>query len=374
LKNSPLSPGVNVIGNFSSGAGIGKIAHGFVEIFKHLSIPCFSMDVYPENPGPVVSFPPTIEKGTFATNLICINPDIFPDLVDYLGQEFLADKYNIAMWWWEQEQFPEQWHDRFQLVDEVWTGSQFSQASIEAVSPVPVILIPPLVEKMKIPSTTTLPIIFGENEFVFLQSFDHFSLMERKNPLATVEAFKRAFGEDRSVRLIIKSMNAKAAPESASLLSLACNQPNITLIDSHFSEDQINALFAKCQCYVSLHRCEGFGLPLASTLLNEIPVIATGWSGNTEFMKPDSSYLVDYKLITLDRAHGPFAAGSRWAEPSVDHAAQLMLEVKSDYEAAKRRARKGSQLIQETFGMPAVAACVQARINELKRHEARSVE
>jgi glycosyltransferase involved in cell wall biosynthesis len=60
------------------------------------------------------------------------------------------------------------------------------------------------------------------------------------------------------------------------------------------------------------------------------PVIATGWSGNIDFMNSGNSCLVGYELVALDKNYGHYDAGQQWAEPDVDHAAHFMRRVMDD--------------------------------------------
>ena len=81
---------------------------------------------------------------------------------------------------------------------------------------------------------------------------------------------------------------------------------------------------SSCDAYVSLHRSEGIGLTIAEAMGLGKPVIATGWSGNTDFMDVSNAFPVGYRLVELEENVGPYHAGEVWAEPSVEHAAELM--------------------------------------------------
>jgi hypothetical protein len=78
---------------------------------------------------------------------------------------------------------------------------------------------------------------------------------------------------------------------------------------------------------VSLHRAEGFGRGLAEALQLGLRVICTGYSGNLDFCDVPDAELVDYRLVKVGQTQYPHAKGQYWAEPSIEHAAELMQKV-----------------------------------------------
>ncbi len=105
-------------------------------------------------------------------------------------------------------------------------------------------------------------------------------------------------------------------------------------------------LFRRCDCLVSLHRSEGFGLHMAEAMYLGIPVIGTGYSGNLDFMREDNSYLVGHELRRVPRGTGPYPPGSYWAEPDTGHAAELLKRVYSHREEAREKALRGAAFIR----------------------------
>ena len=134
-----------------------------------------------------------------------------------------------------------------------------------------------------------------DDRFTFLFMFDFFSTLQRKNPLGLIDAFTRAFAPDEGPRLLLKTINARFRPEAADELRRRIGErPDIELVDRYLDPRQNAALIARADCYVSLHRSEGFGLTLAESMALGTPVIATGYSGNIDFTTPSNSYLVDW--------------------------------------------------------------------------------
>ena len=134
------------------------------------------------------------------------------------------------------------------------------------------------------------------DRFVFLFTFDFLSTTARKNPIGLVEAFRLAFEPGSGPMLLLKSINAERCPQDLSALKeAAAGHPDIQLSDAYVTQEHMQALTAACDCYVSLHRSEGFGLGLAEAMAYGKPTIATGYSGNLGFMDESNSYLVSYR-------------------------------------------------------------------------------
>ena len=147
---------------------------------------------------------------------------------------------------------------------------------------------------------------------MFLFVFDFFSVLERKNPLGLIEAFTRAFRPGEGPMLVIKTINGDS---QRSTISKRCAPRrragrDILVIDEYYSAEEKNALLGLCDCYVSLHRSEGLGLTMAEAMGLGKPVIATGYSGNLDFMTPENSYLVDYMMGAVPADCDPYPRGS----------------------------------------------------------------
>ena len=199
--------------------------------------------------------------------------------------------------------------------------------------PLPVLVPPP-------PALGRADLGLPEDAFVFLFVFDFFSTLERKNPLGLIDAFTRAFPEPGRALLYLKSINGSRAPSDlARVREAAAGRPDIVLSDGYLEGDRLTALTALCDCYVSLHRSEGFGLTIAEAMAFGKPAIATGYCGNLAFMDAESSYLVPYELVTLDEAVGPYPPAPIWADPDLDEAARLMRHVVEQPDEARERGR-----------------------------------
>lgn len=304
-----------------------------------------------------------------ADNVFFINADQMQVARDALGKEAFAGHRNIGFWVWELEKFPDDWHSAFDLVDEVWVPTHFIRAAIAAATDKPVLRMPKSIA-FEVPTGMDRT-HFGlpDDEFVFLFSYDFNSFASRKNPEATIAAFHRAFADGaKGARLLVKSTNGGRFPERlAALVQSIADDPRIEVRDGFLARDEMFALQNSVDCYVSLHRSEGFGLGMAESMYLGKPVIATGYSGNLDFMDRDNSLLVDFKLIPLRDGDYPYWQDQHWADADVGHAATLMRQVFDDRDFAHRVGAAAAASIRRTNSKASCAASVTERLQEIAR-------
>lgn len=358
--------GVRATGYFSDESGWGEAGRGYVRALRHLGAPLTMHDVsaLTTNRSEDRSLGATAAADDTDVNLVCVDAGQHFALLSAVGESFFDGHYNVGAWAWELPHFPESWYNRFAYYDEIWVGTSFIASALAPIAPVPVVRIPPAVAA-RAGSAARGRALLGADErsFVFLFIFDVHSHLARKNPQAVVAAFRRAFPHERHVRLVLKSVNAAADADGYAALRAAADDPRIALHDGYWSARDMDDLVAACDAYVSLHRSEGTGLTIAEAMAAGKPVLATDWSGNTDFADASNSYPVAYALRAVARTVGPYRAGETWAEPDVEHAAALMREVVTDPVTAARRGAAARERMQREYSADAVAALVRSRLD-----------
>jgi glycosyltransferase involved in cell wall biosynthesis len=304
------------------------------------------------------------DANPYGINLVHVNADQVFVFADQRGPAFFAGRYNIGFWMWELADFPAEWADRFDWFDEIWTPSAFTSEAVARRSPVPVWTSPlPLLQH---PTAALDRGHFGlpDDRFVFLFAFDFASVFERKNPLALVEAFHRAFRRDDRVLLVLKCSNADADATNAGRLRDACDGDRVLLLDNYLSRPEVASLMHAADAYVSLHRSEGYGLTMAEAMGIGKPVIATGYSGNLQFMNARNSLLVPYRLVEVNGNAGPYRPGRLWAAPDTGRAAELMRWVFEERAAADEVGQHARADMAARLSLEAVGTAIKQRLQQ----------
>jgi glycosyltransferase involved in cell wall biosynthesis len=208
-----------------------------------------------------------------------------------------------------------------------------------------------------------------EDRFLFLVSYDMLSVQERKNPLGAIEAFHRAFPRDDRAGLVVKVNHGSHAPDEMARLRDALGRcQGAMLVDRTMSHQQAIDLHAVCDAYLSLHRSEGFGLNIAEAMLLGKPVVATGWSGNADFMTAGNSCPVNYHLVRLEQDFGPYRQGHHWADPDLDHAAYYMRRLVDDDAFRREIGERASATIAAEYSFEAVGRRYRQRLAVIDRY------
>jgi len=354
LLDRSLPRGLNVIGYFGSPTGVGQSARSLARAAEAAGLPVARIDAAALGGAPPAG-------GLFAANLYHVNADGAAATVEMGGPALHRGRANVAYWYWETEVFPVRWRDRFAYFDEIWVASEFCRQAIAKLSPISVVVMPPAVTVDRARSLTGRPGI----PLTFLTVCDARSSPERKNPLGAVRAFARAFPHERAIRLKVKVANAPSVPGLVDSLRSAGAAANVEVDDSLTNRGDVERLFAECDAYVSLHRAEGFGFPIAEAMALGKPVIATDYSGSRDFVDEATGFPVPYRPVTLDRAVGPYDAGTRWAEPDEEQAAAALRRVADDLPAAQRRAEVGQRRVASRYGLEPTGRRIRERLERL---------
>jgi glycosyltransferase involved in cell wall biosynthesis len=366
-RASALNFGVNVAGYFTAEIGIGEAARLLVDALDAAEVPV--LPVLPPTPPPSRQMHPYTAVQTsaaaFPINVICVNGDGLLRFREEVGLPLFENRHNIGVWWWEVDVLPREWHAAFELLDEVWVGTEHVARAITPVSPVPVhtVRFPILARHVEPLPRSTLGL---EDEWMFLSVFDHGSVLDRKNPLGTIAAFAEAFTPEMPVALVLKSTNAEHDPAGRERLrAAAARHPHVHLLEGYLPPEQVHALIATADCFVSLHRAEGLGLGPAEAMARGKAVIATGYSGNMDYMTDANAYLVDYSLRKVGPGCWPYPEDAHWADVDLDHAGRLMREVFEDQAAANERGGRAAADIVRTHSLDAAGHSMRTRLEHV---------
>jgi len=362
-----LKPTVNVIGHFCYPSGLRVSVEAMIEGMELAGVRASLRDVRTDarDDPQHVRFD-GLETGDIT--IIHAQPEpFFPEAYERADlAERMPRTYRIAYWYWEFDSVPEAWRAHAEQVDEVWTATEFIARGLRERLSVPVRTLFPGVTLAPFQIRDRTYFNLDASRFTFLFTFHMVSVMERKNPLGLIRAFKMAFGADEPVTLVLKTSFGDRHPaQFRELCEAAVGFPGITIIDQVLSSDEVLSLMHACDAYVSLHRSEGLGLTMAEAMLMGKPVIATGFSGNMDFMDDENSILVSYERVKVGRPIPPYEADLEWAEPSVEHAAQLLRRLYEEPEWAREVGARGKLSAERNLSLEKAGRRMAERLSEI---------
>jgi glycosyltransferase involved in cell wall biosynthesis len=357
----PVLGGLAVGGELSRASGIGETARLMIRAARELGLPVWPVDIPPpvdqriELPAHAASEQPP----PGAPLVLHINAPSLPLALLRLPRSIMRERLVIGYWAWELPAVPPEWRIGARFVHEIWAPSAFTAAALEPLMPGRVRVVPPPLAMVPTAPSNLTRAAFGlpEDAVVVLVSFNLASSFVRKNPLGAIAAFRDAFG-DRSDRvLVMKIGHADHAPDDFALLVGAAQGGNIRILTDMLPAAGHTALIAACDIILSLHRSEGLGLVPAEAMMLGKPVIATGWSGNMEFMDETSAALVGYSLIPAEDPRKVYH-GAVWAEPDHDHAVAQLRRLADS--AAERHAlgARGQASVRRRLGVEPLKAAL----------------
>jgi len=364
-------PGVNVIGYARSEHGVGQSLRQFAAALDAAHIPSAIIDFNHNNQSRVEDTSlesRIVDDPEYGVNVFHINADQMPEAARLMPEQ-VFDRYNIAMWHWELPEMLDSHLAGFERLNEVWAPSAFVQDAVARRSPIPVVRMPHAIHFAVSPDAKRAQFGLPEDRFVFLMMYDFSSYQERKNPQAALAAYERAYTYDNTKAvLVIKTQNAQFhEKEVKALRDRIAGRDDVIWINETLSRQQVYDLLSVSDAMVSLHRSEGFGLGPAEAMFLGKPVIATNWSGNTEFMRADNSLPVNYKLVKLEKNVGVYPAGQVWAEPDVAHAVHLMRQIVEDDTLRANISKEAKRTMHEEFSPEIIGRRISARLAFIKK-------
>lgn len=368
---SSASPGVNLIAYIRAEMGLGVVARGMAAALEAAGIPFNIINIESGNYSQHTDHSwahKEVSHSDYDTTIVFMNPDQSLHLRTQVPATLLGDRYVVGQWYWELPELPDEWVKEFEFVDEVWAASQFIGDAVSRKTSRPVVRMPPVVQLIHDRSLSRAQLGLPEDRYLFLAMFDTNSVLQRKNPLGVLRAFKSAFeGSDSSAALVMKFNNPDyREPLLQSVREEMAGMENVILIDRIMDRAEVTSLIKACDCFVSLHRSEGFGLGPAEAMSLAKPAIITYWSGNVDYMTPDNSIAVDYKLVKLGQDYGPYKAHQSWAEPDLDQAAHWMKNLASDPSLGLRLGHAAQQTIAAMFSPEVVGTQIRDRLEQIR--------
>lgn len=354
----PPAGGIAVAGELSRASGLGEVARLMLRGLEALGVPTWAIDTGTAVAGGgSAAVPPA-----GAPLLIHVNAPYLPLALLRAPRALVRRRRVIGYWAWELPAAPPDWRAGLPFVHEAWVLSRFTADALAPLLPDRIRVVTPPVALAPLAPSPLDRAAFGlpSDAVVVLVSFSLASSFARKNPLGAIAAFRAAFGDRADRLLLLKVGNPDDFPEDARTLRAAiADAPNIRLETRTLPAADSLALTACADIVLSLHRSEGFGLVPAEAMLLRRAVIATGWSGNMDFMDETSAALIPATLVPASDPRAVFEApGAVWAEPDQAAAVAALRRLADDAEARATLGARAHEMATDRLGLASLRAAV----------------
>lgn len=348
---------IGIAGLFRTGSGIGQAARNCYFGLSDSGQDVTAIDFSSKFNQVDLSFDQAVpydDNPSWDTAIVFLNAPEFESVMFELRNGFESKSgkmpYIIGAWAWEAQVFPDGWGEALKWVSELWVPSAFVRDAFIGAVDLPIKVVPHYVPEVPSAFETDRT---KNCSFQCIVMADGRSSFHRKNVQGAISAFQTAFTNDHDCKLLIKIRNLSEFPEEFDMIDAQLVQDaRLELVDACLSPEETNSLLRGCDALISLHRSEGFGLHIAEAMLHGTPVVATGWSGNMEFMTAENAYLVDYTLEPIDRRDAIYGAveGALWAKPNINAAAAHLRAIRTDPELATTKCSRAKADLRKILG------------------------
>ena len=369
-RNSQASEPVIIAGAFSTASGLGQSARLCHDALKASGVAVQGIDLSADlmQPSDSPGFAFADGRGCIGsgTLILFVNAPLVPLAMLRLGHRAVRDKKIIGYWAWELPALPDDWRHGFPFVHEIWTPTRYVAGAVQGLArghPVHVVPYPVM-------QNAPYRGVFKRDRgapFTVVTILNVASSFARKNPCASIAAFRTAFGDDPATRLIVKLANLSNYPDGKTLIERAMGSAaNISVIDRIMTDAELDGLYQQADTVLSLHRSEGFGLTLAEAMGRGIPVVATDWSGNTDFLTRETGCPVPCTLVPACDPQATYNyPDMMWAEADVGQAALALQQLRDSPALAEAFGKAGADFASRTWSTDSFTRSVRSHMGTL---------
>jgi glycosyltransferase involved in cell wall biosynthesis len=331
-KPEPAGAGsLTVAGYFAATTGLGEGARRMLEAMHAQGLSPIAADLTSAHRQGPPGQPFTIPPGP-GTIILHVNGPMLPWALWEIGRDATRDKRVIAYWAWELPRLPPDWERGLRACHRIWAPSHFCADAFGRPDGPPVTVVPHPVPAPMPSALHRSDFGLPQDAFIGLVIFDAASSLSRKNPLGAIAAHQLAFGTDPSKLLVLKTHNVDRAGNAwLEVAAAAAEAGNVRILAEDLPKADLAALMLMSDVFISLHRAEGFGLSIAEAMALGKPVIATGWSGNMDFLRGPGVFAIPcHPTPAFDPQSTYDFPEMLWAEPDITAAATELRHLATD--------------------------------------------
>jgi len=360
-------PGVNVVGYHDRALGLGAEARRVSAAFEAAHMTVRRVNAQMSGSPVMVQNDAGGSMGLFDASIFVVAGDqIFNELLK-LGYSNFVSHYRIGFWYWELDRLTPTMQRALIHVDELWAGSRWIEEVFRAETSKPVFRVPTTKPQTVANPKSRMELGIPEDKIVFLVTFDYFSVFQRKNPMAAIEAYKAAFPTVGDQMMLVKTQNGDVMHEDAKLIeALGSGRPDIIFMDRHVDDHTQASLLARSDVLVSLHRAEGLGLHLLEASAYGVPTIFTNYSAPSEFLNVNNAFPIDYRPCNVVGGKGVYPDGYTWADPDIEHAAHCMRLAAEDEVLRRSLGVAARETVESLPTLTSMGATLAARIESVR--------
>ena len=371
---------VQLIGPLAKASGLGQATRLSAAILRETDLTIRGVDFDLDNPAPEGFSSDTLieDYGPAKINMIHLNAESIPLAFAYQPDVF-SGKYNIGYFFWELDMPAYCHYLGMDLLDEIWVSTEYGVSIYKPdADGRPVVNVGMCYEELEgIDRPSARRFVnerfkFNDDHYVCLVAFDSFSFVQRKNPVSVLQAFQKAFEGVKNARLVVKTQNRDSVFDPVQVYlwdrvdAIITSDPRIVVMNETLTYRDLLRLKAGSDCYISLHKSEGWGFGMIEAMNLKVPVVCSGYSGNMDFCTEETAWLVDYELVDLQKGDYIFVRpGSQWAEPYVDAAAAQLRAAYEDPAKRQAKAEAAHRFIRDEFSDKAIAKRYGGRLRDI---------
>lgn len=242
-------------------------------------------------------------------------PNLWPVIKDKVKKDYYTKQIGYCTW--ETPLVPDNWIHQINLCDELWVPSKFNEHTFTQCGvTVPIKVFPHIFLDQQLPPRSDVKLtdfrgrIIPNNVFTFYCIAEY---VDRKGIDDLLECYRLFHVKYKMNQLVLKLHHKNYSQANIAYVENAIKPygDSVYLISKNISNTELLQIHSLGDCYVSLHKGEGFGLSLYDAVNYGKKIIATDYGGPADYLN-QSHQKIPYHIV------------NEWAYPDLGKVAESM--------------------------------------------------